>query len=632
MRQRIAEEWARIEGLVAGPVIASTVFFLGRFVKFGAAAFVFALLAMVGILQLIEEAMGVDPLTHEAAPLLLLVAYAGVLSLAMLRGTAKYFNNCLNTDDDPHDAARPYHRARDRIRRYDTFDAEAAERWSADPPGNTEIRVLTGVGVGYPVLACLLIAAPGRFRPGTIVLSVGICILFGLRVSEITPVRPVAEHIAFSLGGAFLAIALWPLYFILILVSPAAFFPLGPHLLFPVVGAISAYCLLLADDAVRVRRGSSPAEVETSPADADPQKAAPSFSSRGLSRASSWLPDPSLRVRLLASLLVVVLLNVVVFAVLGVAVYYAAAVLGVSVPLGVMVLLLPIAAILLLLAEADFGKRRALEAKRVADDRLPDVEARVHRLAHMVEVPSPSVVIIDDPEPNSLSTADGRDATIAVTTGLLDELDGEELQAVLAHEVAHVANRDTTVATVTAAISELSRGLTRRERRLADWFQVAPLLLGAPVLLFLVAPALLAIPVYIAVSIPTRALLAVNAVCMRFHARAREYAADRTAARLVGQPGALASALETLGPESRPTIDARLAASATLGIVPRPIEGDTDDEPTESKPRRWFPEQFEEDDAPTSRFLERANELLTWRPTTHPPTEDRIRRLRGERR
>ncbi|WP_178917041.1 M48 family metalloprotease [Natronomonas gomsonensis] len=621
-----SEEWARIYGLVVGPVIASTAFLFDRFVRFGAVVGVFAMLFVVGMLEVAKQEMGTDLMEHELAPLVVLTVLAVAVCSALLYSTTEYFNNCQDRSEIPHDAARPFHRVRKSIRQGDTFDTEAAERWSADPPGKTRIRILTVLGVGYPVVAGLLIAAPETFRPGAVVLSLGIGISLGLRVSGTTPVRPVAEHVAFSLGGALLAVALWPLYFIWILLSTATFLPLWPHLLFPVVGGVSTYCLLLADDAVRVRRGTYPTEAEPDLADANLPKSESAFPSQVLAR----LPDPSLRVRLLATLLVVVLLNLSLFVGLGGIVYHVAAALGLAVPVGVLAVLLPVAAVGLLLVEAGVGKRRALEAEEVADERLADVEARVRRLAHSVEVPPPDVVIIDSPEPNSLSTADGREPTIAVTTGLLDELDGEELQAVLAHEIAHIANRDTTVATVAAAISELSRALRRRERRFADWFRLFPLLFASPVLLVLLAPALLAIPVYIAVSTATRGLLAVNGVCMRFHARAREYAADRTAVRLVGQPGALASALETLGPEHRPTTDARLAASATLGIVSRPIEGTTDAESVESKARKWFPKQFEQDDTPTSRFLERVNELLTWRPTTHPSNENRIRRLRNE--
>jgi len=163
----------------------------------------------------------------------------------------------------------------------------------------------------------------------------------------------------------------------------------------------------------------------------------------------------------------------------------------------------------------------------------------VTEMAVAAGVPRPQIYVIPDPAPNALAT--GRDpahAAIGVTQGALDLLDREETQGVVAHEMAHIANRDTLVMTV---VGILVGGLVM----LADWARRAltitgdrrrrgsVLLVVLVVVLTLVAP-LLSRLIAMAIS------------------RQREYLADATGAELTRNPIGLARALEKIGAATTP--------------------------------------------------------------------------------
>ena len=153
-------------------------------------------------------------------------------------------------------------------------------------------------------------------------------------------------------------------------------------------------------------------------------------------------------------------------------------------------------------------------------------------------LPQPRVYVIPDPAPNALAT--GRDphhAVLAVTQGLLNLLDREETQGVIAHEMAHIGNRDTLTMTLVAI---LLGGVVM----LADWarrvmFFSSDRRRGNP-LVFLVVLLLVAVT-------PLLSRLMAMAV-----SRQREYLADATAARLTRNPLGLANALEKIGAATSP--------------------------------------------------------------------------------
>jgi heat shock protein HtpX len=215
---------------------------------------------------------------------------------------------------------------------------------------------------------------------------------------------------------------------------------------------------------------------------------------------------------------------------------------------------------------------RMHHARAVDAGTAPELVGMVQGLAARAGLPMPKVYLIDEDHPNAFATGRNPEhAAVAVTTGLLAMLSRDEVAAVMAHELAHVRNRDTLVMTMTAtiagAISMLANfGLFFGGGRDRNMF--------AMLLAVLVAP-FAAMLVQLAIS------------------RTREYGADKGSAEICGNPRALASALAKLarGAAAIPNPVARQnPAAAALYIVPGLGQGDS-----------WF--------------------------STHPATENRIAAL-----
>lgn len=188
----------------------------------------------------------------------------------------------------------------------------------------------------------------------------------------------------------------------------------------------------------------------------------------------------------------------------------------------------------------------------------PEFYRLVEELAARANLPMPRVYIMDNPQPNAFATGrNPENAAVAATTGLLQLLDREEIAGVMAHELAHIRNRDTLVMTLTAtiagAISMLANfgmllgGSRSRENPFGP--------IGV-ILLVILAP-LAAMIVQMAIS------------------RTREYGADRGGAEISGNPLALASALAKIAGTAR-QIENRSAeanpATAHLFII-NPLSG-----------------------------------------------------------
>ena len=187
---------------------------------------------------------------------------------------------------------------------------------------------------------------------------------------------------------------------------------------------------------------------------------------------------------------------------------------------------------------------------------VPELYATVERLAMRAGLPMPAVYVIDTPQPNAFATGrNPENAAVAVTIGLLDTLDKRELEGVLAHELAHIKNRDTLIMTMTATLA----GAISMLANFALFFGGSrnnPLGLIGTILLMILAP-LAAMLVQMAIS------------------RTREYAADRTGAEISGNPLSLASALSRLESGARRTTNREAEAnpaSAHLFIV-NPLNG-----------------------------------------------------------
>ena len=170
---------------------------------------------------------------------------------------------------------------------------------------------------------------------------------------------------------------------------------------------------------------------------------------------------------------------------------------------------------------------RMYGAREVGEGDAPSLVRLVRQLAEQAELPMPKVYVMENDQPNAFATGRNPDnAAVAVTQGLLGRLSQEETAGVLAHELAHIKNRDTLTMTVTAtlagAISMLANfGLFFGGSRNNPLGFVGVLL--------------------IAILAPMAAMLVQMAI-----SRAREYEADRIGAEICGRPLWLATALEKI--------------------------------------------------------------------------------------
>jgi heat shock protein HtpX len=175
-----------------------------------------------------------------------------------------------------------------------------------------------------------------------------------------------------------------------------------------------------------------------------------------------------------------------------------------------------------------FSDRLALYsmgARVVESEEYPELHEKVTRLSQQADLPIPDVAVADTRVPNAFATGRSQSsATVAVTTGLLDTLDEEELEGVLAHELAHVKNRDVMVMTVASFLSTLALLVVRW-----GW-------------LFGGDGDEDSLPVYVAV-LGSFLVWVVSFLLVRTLSRYREFAADRGGAVITGNPSALASAL-----------------------------------------------------------------------------------------
>ncbi len=227
----------------------------------------------------------------------------------------------------------------------------------------------------------------------------------------------------------------------------------------------------------------------------------------------------------------------------------------------------------------------ASRAREITHDDAPVLFNVVEEMTLAAGLPMPKVYIIDDEAPNAFAT--GRDpehAVVAVTSGLLEKLDRDELQGVIAHEMSHVGNFDIRYAMLvgvlvgtTVLISDFFlRGLWFGGGRRQGGGQGQIIMLVVAILLAVLAP-LFARLIQLSIS------------------RQREYLADATAVQLTRNPGGLADALQKISGD-REVLEAANRATAHLYIV-----------------------------NPVKRFEKRAKGLFS----THPPIEDRIEILRS---
>ena len=218
-------------------------------------------------------------------------------------------------------------------------------------------------------------------------------------------------------------------------------------------------------------------------------------------------------------------------------------------------------------------------AKPVKPGEAPALERMVDELSRAANMPPPRLYVTNDPSPNAFATGRGPSrSAVAVTQGLLSLLPEAEIRGVIAHEIAHIKHRDVLISSVAATVAGAIMWLAY----MARWAMIFGGGRGDDDDGGIVGL------LFMAILAPLAAMLIQMAV-----SRSREYAADSRGAALCGDPGALADALEHLhkGITFRPSGNTR---AATVHHIMHPFK---------------------------------AGGLVKLF-STHPPTEERVRRLR----
>ncbi len=228
---------------------------------------------------------------------------------------------------------------------------------------------------------------------------------------------------------------------------------------------------------------------------------------------------------------------------------------------------------------------RMTNARQVTKAEAPMLYTIVENLSITAGLPMPKVYVVDDASPNAFATGRNPEhAVVAATTGLLNILDKNELEGVVAHEMSHIGNRDMLVMTVAVVLAGFVAIV-------ADMFSRALMFDGGRENRN---------PIFLIVGIVGIILAPIAAQLMQMAiSRRREYLADATGALLTRYPEGLASALEKISGAARPM---KSASHATAHLfISDPFAG--------GKPSLW----------------QRVGGLFH----THPPAAERIARLRA---
>ena len=229
-----------------------------------------------------------------------------------------------------------------------------------------------------------------------------------------------------------------------------------------------------------------------------------------------WKTDWGLRGRMVFTMFLLFALYIVFIGVLAV---YWGNLLGIVVVMG-----------LFSFAQLFFSDKLALYsmgARVVDENEAPELHRTTERLAQQADLPKPQIAIADTQVPNAFATGrNQKNATVAVTQGLLNTLNQEELEGVIAHELAHVKNRDVMVMTIASFLSTIAFIVVRW-----GWLFGGNGRNQAPVYVAIIASLLVWV---------------VSFFLIRALSRYREYSADRGAASITGNPSALASALMSI--------------------------------------------------------------------------------------
>ena len=205
---------------------------------------------------------------------------------------------------------------------------------------------------------------------------------------------------------------------------------------------------------------------------------------------------------------------------------------------------------------------RAMRAREVTPEQAPELHGMIDRLCAMADMPKPRVGVADLDIPNAFATGRSPDrAVVCVTTGILGKLTAEELEAVLAHELSHVAHRDVLVMTLASSAGILAGMITRG----AAWSGLGRRSSngGAPTFLITLGVSLV--------------VYAISFLLIRLLSRYRELSADRAGAYLTMRPQALASALQKISGEMAaiPQKDLRSSQAMNAFFIAPAVSGAT---------------------------------------------------------
>ena len=211
---------------------------------------------------------------------------------------------------------------------------------------------------------------------------------------------------------------------------------------------------------------------------------------------------------------------------------------------------------------SDRTAMKAMRAREVSPEEAPELHGMIDRLCALADMPKPRVGIADLDLPNAFATGRSPDrAVVCVTTGIMGKLTPEELEAVLAHELSHVAHRDVLVMTVASSAGIVAGMLMhgarfgalagRRDRNSAAFFMIT---------------LVVSLVVY-----------AISFFLTRLLSRYRELSADRAGAYLTMKPAALATALQKITGEisAIPQRDLRASQALNAFFIAPAISGAT---------------------------------------------------------
>jgi heat shock protein HtpX len=234
---------------------------------------------------------------------------------------------------------------------------------------------------------------------------------------------------------------------------------------------------------------------------------------------------------------------------------FAAVLLTAGAGIGVMVVFIAGLALAQLFLSDKIGLA-AMGAKEVSPQEAPGLHAMIERLCIQADLPKPRIAVADNKMPNAFAMGRSqKKAVVCVTTGIMEVLEPHELEAVLAHELTHVKNRDVLIMTIASFFATVASLIAQ----LGLWFGggFGDDDDGAPAFIVIL---LVSFVVYI-----------ISFFLMLALSRYREYSADRGAALITGRPSALSSALMRISTAMERVPDQDLRAAQNLSaffIIP----------------------------------------------------------------